>query len=116
MEADSIAPSLPLFHIRVLNLQAEQRSFLPLPLSPPRCLRAVPEDVQAEPVCSPGAMPLLAGRGGGGDIAGLLPLQLGDCPQGDLQLREDPAGTLPRRQPDRGAAQSKSLIAGRLRN
>lgn len=53
-------------------------------------------------------MPLLAGRGGGGDIAGLLPLQLGDCPQGDLQLREDPAGTLPRRQPDRGAAQSET--------
>lgn len=68
----------------------------------------MPEDVQAEPVCSPGAMPLLAGRGGGGDIAGLLPLQLGDCPQGDLQLREDPAGTLPRRQPDRGAAQSET--------
>lgn len=53
-------------------------------------------------------MPVLAGRGGGGDIAGLLPLQLGDCPQGDLQLREDPAGTLPRRQPDRGAAQSET--------
>lgn len=37
-------------------------------------LLPVPEDVQAELVCSSGAMPLLAGRGGGGNIARLLPL------------------------------------------
>lgn len=53
-------------------------------------------------------MPLPAGRGGARHLAGLLTLQPGAGPQRGLQLREDPRGALPRRQPDRGAAQSMS--------
>lgn len=55
-------------------------------------------------------MPLPAGRGGARHLAGLLTLQPGAGPQRDLQLREDPRGALPRRQPDRGAAQSTSAL------
>lgn len=75
------------------------------------CSAVSGNDHQAEADRAAGAVPLLPRRGGGDLGVGLLALQPAAGPQGDLQLRENSGGALPRRQPDWGAAQGNATFS-----
>lgn len=77
-------------------------------LSPSLCSAVSGNDHQAEADWAAGAVPMLPRRGGGDFGVGLLALQPPAGPQGDLQLRENSGGALPRCQPDWGTAQGNT--------
>ena len=72
------------------------------------CSAVSGNDHEAEADWPAGAVPLFPWRRGSDLSVGLLPLQPAAGPQGDLQLRENSGGALPRCQPDWGTTQGTS--------